>query len=141
MRTCSTLNDDVVIVIRMPQMMVLREYLYERKGMVHYLDFDGEEQSIRRTELADGSQEDWNKKLEKSSNWVKIIFENRKVSIPREIISNAINSGRSAENLDKIQELGIVIACDIIQRHQGNIYTKKSKSSGFSLHICVPKID
>jgi len=87
------------------------------------------------------STEDWNKKLEQSSKWVKIIFENRKVSVPREIIANAINSNKSVESLDKIQELGIVISCDIIQRHQGNIYTKKSKSSGFSLHICVPKID
>ena len=44
------------------------------------------------------------------------------------------------ENLKKIAELGLVIACDIVKRHQGVIYTKKSKTLGLNLHICVPQI-
>jgi nitrogen-specific signal transduction histidine kinase len=85
--------------------------------------------------------EDWINKIEQCSHWVKITFENRKITVPNEKINVAFNSCKKAENLDKIQELGLVIACDIVKRHQGIIYTKKSKSSGFSVHICVPKND
>ena len=83
--------------------------------------------------------EDWIKRLEKNCHWVKITFENKKIVILKENIISAMNSCKSAENLDKIHELGLVIACDIVKRHQGIIYTKKSKSTGFSLHICVPQ--
>jgi peptide/nickel transport system permease protein len=41
----------------------IREYLFEKNEMIHYIDFDGEEKSIKRTKLADGTQEDWNKQL------------------------------------------------------------------------------
>jgi signal transduction histidine kinase len=85
--------------------------------------------------------ENWNKNIDKSKQWIKIIFENRKISIPKENIFDALNLKNNVEKLEKLNELGIKIACDIVQRHQGNIYIKKSKASGLSLHICVPKIN
>jgi len=54
---------------------------------------------------------------------------------------NALTLCKKSDKLDKIQELGLVIACDIVKRHQGIIYTKKSKSTGLSLQICIPKIN
>ena len=105
--------------------------------------FSSAELKSKSKEIDDSlmSIENWDETLEQSSHWVKIVFENKKISVPKVHISNAINLNKHAENLDKMKELGIVIACDIVQRHRGNIYTKKLKSSGFSLHICVPKID
>lgn len=87
------------------------------------------------------SLSDWKKNLNKNKNWVKIEFDNSKISIPKEIILRMIGFTQLDEQLDKSTELGIVIACDIVKRHQGNIFVKKSQSAGFSLHICVPLFD
>ena len=87
------------------------------------------------------SLDKWIKNLNKNASWVKIVFENSKISIPKEIILNAISFSQPDERFDKFTELGIAIACDIVQRHQGNIFVNKTKAKGFSLHICVPKID
>ena len=87
------------------------------------------------------SLENWVKNLNKNASWVNIVFENSKISIPKEIILNAISFSQPDERFDKFTELGIVIACDIVQRHQGNIFVKKTNAKGFSLHICVPKTD
>jgi signal transduction histidine kinase len=81
---------------------------------------------------------DWKKVLNKNDNWIKIEFQNSKISVSKENISRALGFHQLDEQLDKFTELGIVIACDIVERHQGNIYTKKSRAAGFSLQICVP---
>ena len=95
----------------------------------------------KEIDICNLSAEEWINRIEESKNWVRIIFENRRISVPRENIINALTLCKKSENLDKIEELGLVIACDIVKRHQGIIYTKKSKSSGLFLHICVPKIN
>ncbi len=120
-------------------------YMKERKSslIVKTEIFSSDELKSRNKEIDVSlwSLEDWNKKFEKSNQWIKITFENRKISVPKEKISVAFNSCKKATNLDKIQELGLVIACDIVKRHHGVIYTKKLKDTGFSLHICIPKCD
>lgn len=95
----------------------------------------------KEIEVSLQSLEEWYKNLDKKKYWIRIIFENRKISIPKENVFNVFNSSNKSEDLDKLYELGLVIAGDIILRHQGNLYIKNTKATGFSLHLCVPKID
>lgn len=83
----------------------------------------------------------WNKNLEKHNKWIRIIFENRKIAISEEKINKVFDLWKKNEVSSKIEELGLLIACDIVQRHQGIIYTKKIQSAALSLNICVPKIN
>lgn len=85
--------------------------------------------------------DDWKKQIKKTSKWVKISFENNKIIIPIENVIRAINDGYHAEDLNQLSEIGIIIACDIVKRHHGNIYINKSKKVGFSLHILVPNVE
>ena len=87
------------------------------------------------------SVDDWKKILDMKKNWVNIEFENNKISVPRENVLNAIDVNTKLESLDKLPDLGLVIACDIVKRHQGNIFVKKTKTKGFTLQISVPQID
>jgi signal transduction histidine kinase len=82
--------------------------------------------------------EEFKTKIQKSDRWIRIVFENKKITVPKKNIVETLTSCSSTENLIKIKELGLVIACDIVKRHQGIIYTKKTISSGLILHICIP---
>lgn len=84
---------------------------------------------------------EWKKNLASNKLWVNIEFENNKIMVPKDQILNAIESSNKLPNLEQLQDLGLVIAADIIKRHQGNIFVKKVKSKGFALQICIPQVD
>jgi len=84
------------------------------------------------------SKDDWLKKLNETSNWIGIKFENEKIKIENKFFKNAFSDQISSSLKEDSNSLGLIVACDIVHRHGGNITVSCLGEACRSLEVFSP---